>query len=62
MFIKTSTQALLGRDGRLIQVSQSSFTHQWLIVAENGPCCASQSKEQKCGPEGQDGHGAAALA
>ena len=41
---------------------QPILHHQGLTVAENGPCCARQVQGTGVGPEGQEGHGAGALA
>ena len=49
-----------GGAGQLGQVSPPPL--QGLTVAENGPCCALQVQGTGVGPEGQDGHGAGALA
>ena len=61
MFIKTSTQALLGKAARLPQVSQSSPI-RGSQLQKMGLVVLARCKKQKCGPEGQDGHVAAALA
>ena len=57
---ETSAQAHL--EGLAGRVGSANLPHQGLTVAENGPCCAHQVQRTGEGPEGQDGHGAGALA
>ena len=59
LFIKTSTQALLGRAGQLIQSANphppgAHSCRKWVLLCLPGA-------RNRCGPEGQDEHEAAAL-